>query len=244
MVAKSQRLAIRDSVLIALSVAVTVLAWWPRSEPRQRVHVRDAETGNPQSFAIPLSDSRLAEIRQQAYNRAHPRPRTEWVLARWRSRLATHYIAHSSPQDAHWMGEHARAERTIDAEAQRFAQQRLAAQMPAVAMGEIIDGPRRRGAWMTAVAGGLLAAIGFVHWAVRWPALTAIAGSSAPQRAALSTGRRPPDEAPQPAAVEPTDAIRVEVPANWIRVSQPLPVSLRRGAMTLVVATALVSLWL
>lgn len=293
MVAKSMRLAIRDSILIALSVAVIVLAWWPRNGPRQLVHVR-GETGNSRSFAIPLGDPRLGEIRQHLFNRAHPRPRTEWVLARWRRRLASHYIAHrSTPQQGeataetgpsaravvqasypaaaagpamrgaaasaadedpanrlYWVRENERAERAIEAEERRFAQQRAAAGMPPVVLGNVVAGQRRGGAWLTALASGLLAAIGFAHWALRWPALAAIRGRGRLGRRQASAG--PSENGPAASEAGPTAdstadstaAVRIEIPAPWIRISQPLPVALRRWAMAGVVLSALSSLWL
>ena len=287
--ANSRPLAIRDALLVAVSVSAITVAAWPAGPAKQSftVHTADGQAGaatEASTYALALDDPRLAQLRNKMELWGEVAPTAELAVAHWRFCLAQHYAAHTDYEScapvssdrvvqvayadrkplspavvrrpehggkaaetnpatqAYWQAAGQRAAGAIRAAERRMAEQRAMAGPPPVAFGDIRTGPKSPWSIFFAVTVGLLAACGFSHWQQRWPAIQLLAGTAEPA-ATGSANAEPASTEPVSNRAESGDlsgdhALRIEIPAQWIGVTQPPAVQLRRVCLVALVVAA------
>ena len=293
--ANSRPLAIRDALLVAVSVSAITIAAWPAGQAKQSftIHAAAGQAGadaESSTYALTLDDPRLAQLRNKMELWGEVTPTAELAVARWRLCLAQHYADHtdyepSAPASsdrvvqvayadrktfspavvrrpeqggkvdatdpatqAYWQAAGLRAEGAIRTAEQRMAEQRALAGPPPIVFGGILPGLKSPWSIFFAVTVGLLAACGFSHWQQRWPAIQLLAATAEPVATGSAnaepvstepvSNRAPSyDRVAESDDVNGAHSLRIEIPAQWIGVTQPPAVQLRRVClMALVVA--------
>ena len=255
MIFKTRQMVTGDLLLVALASAAIVLSIWPRDEPRQLIQIR-LTGGGLQTYSLPQTDPRLAVLRQKLAVWSNPRPDSSTALAKWRAEVAQFYAERTDPeninadviqvsftdqslgqqesststpagedarqphrQHVYWIKVRDAAIQEIVTAKERRAHQRALAGPPIV-FGELSHAPLPMKALATASVTAMLVALTFFIWGALFPSLKL----HQTQLAHLDDDRQP-------------GSLRLTIPANWVRLHQPVVVQVRRlVAFSLVVA--------
>lgn len=232
-----------DSFLFGVAIAVIVLSLSPDQPPRQLVTLHDPG-GSVRTYALQLDDPRLGRFRE-----AHARwyglwPNKAQAIAQWSKEIAEHYaerlpagqrdgvqvsLASHVAQNRNmapveptnlWRPEHrqfwltvsSRQERFLQAQHRKYQLRRETSAAAPIVIGPVTElGPAWAGVLVSLVAGCLAALIASV-WCWKVPALEI--GATDGQRG----------------AVDDDEAVRLELPRQWVRVRQR-PAVLARSAI-------------
>lgn len=96
MIARANRMAISDFVLVAVAVLILVLSLGPGKRIRQNVVVRDPQ-GITHRYSFDVDDPRLAKLDQQLQRWKRRPPDAETARHRWIVRAAEHYAELTKP---------------------------------------------------------------------------------------------------------------------------------------------------
>ncbi len=257
MIAMFRRVATYDSLLLAVSVSVITLTLWPTSGVSRQPFCWRNATGQTQTYSLAVDDPRLQKLRKMASEWGNKTPSHPLTIAKWRKELADFYakqlaggdnaVVQASfagkdnthpglspsprsltPDDRNfWLQLSADASRIIAAENRTLQQRTKLAGPSPIVFGELIEGRRGRNELAIGVFLGILTAAGFAIWSRLSPVIQIAAGGD--------TAAKHPREI----AVQSDSGIRMEIPREWVRIRQPLGVSLRRLAYAILVLWAL-----
>jgi hypothetical protein len=271
MIATVRCIKASDFLLVACSVAVILLATWPETSPRQWVQIRQPD-GSLRQYSMPEHDPRIAQLTLALEKWGKAGQETRLAVAQWRAELADFYISRiadapssvapktpvrpvafrrppESKEDGgelpelgqpaddpqlgrldYWRDFKQLASDSI-ADVEEIRRSRRALEIPPpIVFGPIQPGHKPWQAIAFAPLAGLIVASFFALWSHRFPAI---------QLRSARMNETLPDE---DAAESYPEEIRLDVPAAWVRVHQPLSVVARTIAMGTLVLMAIVSL--
>ncbi|MCG8652006.1 MAG: hypothetical protein MI861_19350 [Pirellulales bacterium] len=262
MIAILSRFASRDSLLAAVAISVIMLAIL-RGQPRQEI-VLVTQSGERQTHWLPLGDVRLTELLTQLERwKTRQTLSRRLVVARWQKEVADHYHQqHSMPsakvlqvsfsdrtpeQDAEVTGRDLSAQgqrdywksvseamaKVVADESAKIARRRQASPSPPVMMGRVVAGRPGTSGIFIAILSGLLAAMLVSVWEHICPPITFRSRDQDVGESGEADSKF-------------HQTLRVEVPARWVRIRQPVGVIVRQWSMAGVVlwALGLVGFWL
>ena len=259
-------------MMIMMSVAVICYSHWPTLSPRQEIRWRDS-TGTTHRFSLAWDDPRLAELRTELRVWNGEWPTQNLSMAKWMAEVAElyanapashefagppdstaspasetpagsnvrpvsfeqshdHAAAKTADPKAYWRDLSNSAAKVVAREEIKLAARQNAKTPPPFVLGEINDRVRHPQAITACLALGLVAAIIFWTWGRRFPVLQVSAEpAEAKTSQPLRSNRNPP-------------AIRIEIPAHWVRIHQPVSVVSRQITSAILVLWALCSVLL
>lgn len=264
MIAPSRRLPVHDFLLVAFAVAVISISQWPESGRRQWVQLRQKD-GTLREFSLPENDSRLAKLSLSLEKWARAGQETPLAIARWRAELAEFYAGRTAEtshrsststiravsfrsdakpttpnvteaerlrrvEHSFWLNQAEAARRAVDKIEEVRRSRRELEVPPPIVFGRLAPAGKPGHAVLFATLAGLASALAFAAWSYACPAL----GWSA--KSGRSTS---PDSV---SSSEDSRQLQLVVPADWIRLRQPLGVRLRQAAVPLLVLAAITSI--
>lgn len=237
-------------------MTVIALAQWPKGLDRQTIRFRDP-SGHVQQYSLSSDDPRLLLVAEQLRRWKDGGFSGAIALAKWRHELAGFYAENVTDVEikptqavvpvsfeqvvpaakaltpdtaSYWMMAQRRAEQEL-----RHAEQQLARRLDSsgpqpLELGELVPPAVGTAPLAISALAGIIVACGFVFWSYLCPAIRL------QDRMSMVASDQPETEDP-PA----TSPLQLEIPADWVRVHQPLGVHLRRLGYAAIVTTALVN---
>ena len=268
MVSRPTSTVARDASLIAVSTAAIVIAYWPSPGPRQLVVLRQVSANHPIAserlpsaneqgvqtsrgvFSLPIDDPRLQVLEQKLTQWGTPEPDSTVAIARWRLELAEFYAAAakgtgpSAPRVVDWSQRAEEAKQLIERLEQNREERRRQTGAAPIELGAVFEPGMPPAAFLVALAAAAVAFLGAWLWAARFPPV----GFQRTRSSQLSSAPlTQPDDSPSfgvDGGVSGERVLALRIPPEWIRIHQPVGVTLRRICFALIVAIAIASSFL
>ncbi|MGI9467400.1 MAG: hypothetical protein ACR2OA_09790 [Rubripirellula sp.] len=208
----------------------------PASNSRTAINKWNAELGSLYAErTTPEVTEELKRILPVSYYPDHARKRE----------VAAQQAARLKQQQAYWLDFQRQAEHAVQAEQQRQENLLALHASPPVSIGDPQPGPYPPQAIVSSSLIGLCAAMLFGAWNFLAPSIQLVKQPSVSQQARQASEKAPDSnqaDTRQPNAAQACQQFQVTLPAQWLKVRQPLGVWIRQTAyLTLITSVVLVS---
>lgn len=212
------RLPWRDGLFGFLVAVLVGFAVWPDPVP-----VREIVVTRPtnKTYSLAVDDPRLVQIRRQIDLYAPPRPTAVLGMSRWQAETAAFY-AGDGLGSGDWSTFASQSASYVNSLESAYADRQSELGPPPISLGDVTAGRRSMTSLVSILAIGLVAGVFFAAWRA----------CTCPRTIELVL----PAVAPENSAMDPS---AIAIPARWIRLRQPIGVTIRRVAYAGLFAAAM-----
>lgn len=199
----------RDGLFGFLVAVLVSFGVWPDPVPIREVVVAGPE---PQTYSLAVDDPRLVQIRRRIDRYAPTRPTAALGMTRWQAETASFY-ASDGLGTGNWSKFASQSASYVTSLESAYADRQSQLGPPPIRLGAVTDGSLSMASRIAIVGIGLIAGLVVAAWRSR----------TRPRSIELVS----PAVAPENSSIDPTV---IAIPARWIRLRQPISVTVRRVA--------------